>query len=255
MSISAVGNSSTYYNQIASGSRINSAADDAAGLAISEKLETAKNGYDVGSDNAAAGQDLINVADGALGSITESLQRMRELSLQASNSALYTQDDLTAMQDEIDQLKDQITHVASNTQFNTKNLLDGTTGELNLATKPDGSGSALDMPNITLAALGLEDYDVTGDFDLTAIDDAITRVSEARSQLGASSNALDHTISYNKLASYNHNAAISRIKDTDYGKTISELRKEELLDQYRLMMQKRKEDENGRVIQLLNFNR
>jgi len=254
MSISAVSNTSNYYQQIASGNRINSAADDAAGLAIAEKLETAKNGYDVGSDNAAAGQDLLNVADGALSSITDSLQRMRELSLQASNSALYTQDDLQAMQDEITQLKDHISYVASNTQFNTKNLLDGTTGELNLATNPDGSGTSLNMPNATLAALGIENYDVTGDFDISQLDDAITSITGARSQLGASSNALDHTISYNKLASYNHSAATSRIKDTDFAKTISELKKEEVLDQYRLMMQKKREDENGKVTQLLRFN-
>ncbi|MFP3155785.1 flagellin [Lachnospiraceae bacterium ZAX-1] len=244
---------SKYYHQASSGNRINSAADDAAGLAISEKLETARTIYDVGADNAAAGKDLINVADGALSTITDSLQRIRELSLQAANSAIYTPTDVSAMQDEISQLKDQIASTANTAQFNTKHLLDGTEGEFNIATNQDGSGTTLHMPTTLLSSLGIEDYDVTGSFNIGDIDKAIAKVSEGRSGLGAASNVLDHTIGFNKLASYNHSAAKSRIKDTEYGQTISDLKKTQVLEQFRLRMQKNKEDENGRVLQLFKY--
>ena len=94
MNISSVSNYSVYrnYQSLASGKKINSAADDAAGLAIAQKLNSQTNGYDVGYRNAGTSQDMLNVADGALGSITENLQRIRELSVQASNG-LYTDAD------------------------------------------------------------------------------------------------------------------------------------------------------------------
>lgn len=243
MNISSIGsNTYTDYQQLSSGKRINSAADDAAGLAIAEKLETQSNGYDVGRDNAAATKDMVNVADGALGSITDSLQRMRELSIQASNTAIYGDSELNAIQAEIDQLKQGIADVAKNTNFNTKNLLDGSHSKFNVASNPDGSGMEVDMPTATLEALGIADYDVRGSFDIGAIDDAINMINSSRSSLGATSNRLDSLMNYNSYASYNMRASQSRIEDTDFAEAISELKKNTTIEQYRMALQKKQQE-------------
>ena len=259
MSISSISNVSRRnlyqnYRQLASGKRINSAADDAAGLSIAEKLRTQRNGYDVGRRNAATSKDMVNVAEGGLSTITDSLQRIRELGVQASNTAIYGDSERNAMQQEIDQLKQSISDAAKNTTFNTMNLLDGKMGTSHVASGPDGSGMEINMPDSTLAALGIEELDVTGDFDLSVIDNALDKVSSSRSELGATSNRLDYTMNYNSYASLNTTAAGSRIEDLDFPKAISDMKKNNLLEEYRLMMQKKREEENGRVVQLLRFN-
>lgn len=250
-SISSIGGSDVY-QQISSGLKINSAADDAAGLTIANKLEAQSNGYDVGADNAAISKDMINVADGALGSINDYLQRIRELSVQASNSAIYGDSELNAIQQEIDHMKAGIEDVAKNTQFNTKNLLDGSMSGMDIATNPNGSGMQVTMPNSTLAALGIEDFDVRGDFKISDIDKAIESISTARSGLGATSNRLDGVRSYNLHASYNLTSARSNIEDTDMYKAITKMKKNQAMDQYKLAMQKKKmqKDEDG-VVRLL----
>ncbi len=250
MSISAISNQSIYrsYQSLSSGKRINSAADDAAGLAIAEKLKSQTNSYDVGTRNAGMSQDMINVADGALSSITDNLQRIRELSVQASND-LYTAADKGAIQAEIDQLKQSISDTASQTSFNTMNLLDGSRDSFHVAAGPNIDGLTVNMPNSTLDALGIADYDVTGNFDLSAIDKALETVTSARAGLGATSNRLDSVMAYNANASYNLTASQSRIEDLDYPGAVSEQKKNELLRTFNLMMQRKKlENENGRVL-------
>jgi len=239
---------------LASGKRINSAADDAAGLAIAEKMLTQSNGYDVGWRNAATSQDMVNVADGGLSTITDSLQRIRELGVQASNTAIYGDSERKMMQQEIDQLKDTISDAAKNTRFNTMSLLDGKMGSSHVASGPDGSGMDINMPNATLEALGIADFDVTGDFDLSVIDDAIDKVSSARGEMGATYNRLGYTMNYNSYASLNTTAARSRIEDLDFPKAISDMKKNSLLEEYRLMMQKKREEQDSMVVNLLRFN-
>lgn len=241
------------YQQMSSGKRINSAADDAAGLAIATKLLSQRNGYDVGGRNAATAQDMVNVAEGGLSNISDSLQRIRELSIQASNTAIYGDDDREAIQQEIDQLKGYISDAGKNTQFNNKNLLDGSMGNAHVASGPDGSGMDINMPNAVLDSLGLSDYDVTGEFDISKIDSALEKVSSARSGLGAAYNRLGHTMNYNSYASFNTTASQSRLEDLDYGKAVSDMKKNSLLQEYRIMMQKRQQEEYGRVNQLFRF--
>lgn len=243
------------YNRLASGKQINSAADNAAGLAIAQKMLTQSNGYDVGRRNAATSQDMTKVAEGAMGSITDNLQRIRELSVQASNTAIYGDQERGMIQQEIDQLKQSIADTASQTQFNTKNVLDGSMQGSNVASNPDGSGMTIDMPNATLAELGIANYDVTGNFDISDIDKALEKVTSSRADMGIASNRLDYAMNYNSYASYNTTAARSRIEDLDYGPAVSDLKKNQVLEQYRLMMQKRREDENGRVVQLMRAPR
>ena len=241
------------YQQLSSGKKINSAADNAAGLAIAQKMLSQSNGYDMGTRNAATSQDMVNVADGSLSTITDSLQRIRELGIQASNTAIYGEDDRAAIQQEIDQLKQSISDAGKNTQFNGRNLLDGSMGSSHVASGPDGSGMDINMPNAVLESLGIADFDVTKEFDISTIDSAIDKVSSARSGLGAAYNRLGHTINYNAYAAYNITVSRSRLEDLDYGQAVSDMKKNSLLQEYRLMMQRNQENENGRFIQLLRF--
>lgn len=255
MNISSVGNRDLYqsYQKLSSGKRINSAADDAAGLAIAQKLLTQSNGYDVGSRNVATSQDMTKVAEGALGSITDNLQRMRELSVQAGNS-LYTDSERGAIQGEIDQLKQSISDTASQTQFNTMNVLDGSMGTSHVASDANGSGMDMNMPDATLTALGIAGYDVTQSFDISDIDKALEQVNSSRSDLGATSNRMDSMQNYNASASLNTTASQSRIEDLDYPKAVSDKKKNELLMDYRVMMQKKQQEtESGKMLQLFQM--
>lgn len=238
------------YTSLSSGYSINKAADNAAGLAIAQKLQSQANGYNVGANNAATMNDLINVADGGISSITDSLQRIRELSVQASNTAVYSSEDISAMQYEIDGLKQSIQDAAKGTQFNTMSLLDGSRADLHVASNPDGTGMSIKMVNTTLESLGIADYDVTKDFDISVIDKALEKVSSARSSLGANSNALSTVINSNSYTSLNLTSAQSRIEDLDYPKAISDLQKERLLEQYKLNMIKKKSEDESLVLRL-----
>lgn len=238
------------YSYLASGKRINSAADDASGLAIAEKLTSQTKALDAGTSNALTAKDMLNVADGGLSSIHSSLQRMREISVKASNSAVYGADDLAAMQDEIEQLKFSIQDAAKGTEFNKISLLDGSKADLNIATNPDGSGMKIQLANATLEALGIADFDVTGNFDISALDHAINQVSEARSNIGATSNALDSRVNYNSYASYNLVGARSNIEDLDIPQAISDLKKEQVINEYKVFFQKRLLEEENFVTKM-----
>ena len=248
MSISGIQSQNTY-TALSSGYKINSAADDAAGLAISEKLLSQTNGYDVGSSNAKDGMSLINVADGALSGIQDSLQRIYELGVRASNG-LYSDSDKQAFQAEIDGLKENIQGIAKGTTFNTLKLLDGSMADIELATNPEGGKLKIQLVNSTLESLGIADFDVTKDFNLEDIEKAMEKVSEARSNLGAKSNTLGHTINYNDYASYNLTAANSRIKDTDYGEEIIKKNRDEALQQYRIFGIKAQAEQNAGFLKL-----
>lgn len=240
----------TDYTALSSGRKINSAADNAAGLAISNKLQAQSNGLSVASMNAKTGQDMLRVSDGALSSIQESLQRIRELSVKAGNTAVYSASDIQAIQKEIDGLKQDIQGTAKGTDFNTKKLLDGSTADINLAVNPQGGSRKIQMADSTLESLGIADYDVTGKFDIQTIDDAIKMVSNTRSSLGAQSNALDYTVSLNEHTNYNMVKSLSRIVDTDYGEEVTEQKKNQVLDQYRIFSQKAKMQNDAGILRL-----
>ena len=228
------------YRNLSSGYKINSAADDAAGLSISEKIKNQKNGYDIGAENAERGNNVLNVADGALSSMYDSLSRIRELGLQASNSAIYSKDELSMMQAEIDQIKQGITDIARNTQFNGLKLL-------------DGSMATMELVNVTLEELGIADFDVTKKFDIRDIDNALKKVTSAQSSIGAQSNRLAYTIMNNQNTSYNLESAFSSLRDTDMAEEMSDLHKNQILEQVRLNMQKKRmeqEEQKRKIIQV-----
>lgn len=228
------------YGQLASGNRIQSAANDPSGLAISEKMNAQSTGLNVGSDNMASASNLLNVADGALGSITDSLQRIRELSLQAMNSITVTDTDRANIQKEIDQLKQDISDTANYTTYNTKNLLNGSLGTLQVASDSNGNGQSVNVGSATLDALGLTDYDVTKNFNLDTIDRALNAVTTNRSAIGAQTNRMSSAINYNNYAAQNVTSSMSRIRDLNMPKAISNMRKQQTLQQYAMAMQQRR---------------
>lgn len=205
--------------------------DDPAGSAIAQKHLSQVNGYEQGVRNGMDGQNVISTADGALANITESLQRMRELSLQASN-AIYTSSDKQGIQKEIDQLKEHITSVARNTQFNTKNLLDGSMADMHLALNPEGGGLSIRTTDATLEALGIKDYSVTGKIDISKLDDAISKVNDARASLGAQSSAIEFSTNIGNISAENMRASQSSIEDLDVEQYVSEQKKGEIMQQY-----------------------
>ena len=236
MGISGVGSNYSYAGGIVSG-QVDSSKNP-AGVTIDEIAKEQINGTNVGTRNAEDGQSMLNVAEGALGRMSDMLQRMRELAVQASNTAVYTDSDRSKMQKEIDQLKKGLQEVTKNTEFNTKKLLDGSMADANLATNPDGTGMSIQFEDTTLKTLGIEDFDVTKDFDIKDIDNALKMVNEKRSDFGAQTNALDSVIAYNNISSENMTEFPSTIEDVDIEKYISDKNKKELLDMYQMYAQK-----------------
>ena len=246
MTVSGINNGPDY-GQIASGNRINSAADDAAGLAISNKLETRADGTNVAVDNAKAGVNVTKIADGAYASILDRLQRIRELSVQSMNG-LYGKSDLEAIQSEIDQHLMGIGEAAKNTVYNEQKLLDGSMATMEIASNPTGKGSSIKLYSATLENLGLDGYSVmNGDANIDAIDNAIQMVSNQRSSLGASANGLEAGIKANQVTFENLSASRSRIKDLDIEEAAEEMNKKKTMQNIEIAMQK-KQNEQDKII-------
>ena len=240
MRINSISNSNkdifNIYSKLSSGKRINKAADDAAGLAIAKKMQRQENGLLVSAQNAKDGMGVLNVADGAMGGMMDYLQRIRELALRASNG-IYSDSDRETFQTEIDSLKEGIQSLAKDTSLNEQTLLDGSMADMHLATNPEGGGLNISMANTTLEALGIADFDVrSGNFDLSAIDKAMDKISSARSNTGAYTNRLTYTYNYNLGAAEETTRSRSRIEDLDLPVAISEKKKKDILMQYRNMM-------------------
>ena len=205
--------------KLSSGYRINRAADDAAGLSISEKMRSQIRGLNKASSNAQDGISAIQTAEGALNEAHSILQRMNELATQSANDTNTTAD-RTAVQSEVNALTNELSRIASTSQFNTQNLLDGTFTGKNLQV------GALENQKITISirtmnakALGVNSLDVKSftkaGAAMTLIQKAISKVSGQRSDLGAVQNRLEHTVNNLDNISENTQTAESRIRDTD----------------------------------------
>lgn len=258
MRVSAINTTTPYlYGHIASGNRLMTAADGAAELAITEKEQAQITGYNTGTKNLSDGISLLNTSDSALGSVTGYLQRIRELALQASNTATMSDSNRMEIQKEINQLKQGIEKVSTQTNFNGIKLLDGSVSSgVQLVSDADGGSVSINSAtNSTLEALGIADFDVTKNFDLQAIDNALDKVNSSRSSMGAQSNGLEHTIGYNEYASINLTASKSRMADTDVAKALTELKHQQTLQSISMMLQKQKmSHQNQKTSGLLMFN-
>lgn len=159
-----------------------------------------------------------------------------------------TDDDRSMYQANIDQLKEDITQVASNTEFNTMKLLDGSFTNRQVAMNADGSGRQISIQSTALENLGIEDFDVTGDFDITDIDNALETVSSARSELGSASNAFEYASAGISNRVINMTAADATLADQVMEEAISNFKTEQVINQYRMMIEQHKMDQMGQRI-------
>ncbi|WP_202079345.1 flagellin [Caldalkalibacillus salinus] len=252
-------NVSNSLEKLSSGLRINRAGDDAAGLAISEKMRGQIRGLNQASRNAQDGISLIQTAEGALNETHSILQRMRELTVQAANDT-NTTEDRAALQAEVDELVAEIDRIADTTEFNGSKLLDGTGGDGTGTFSLQIGANELQSVDISLgdmqaSTLGVDTVTITdgSDFDaqLTAIDTAITSVSSERANLGANQNRLEHTINNLGTTAENLQAAESRIRDVDMASEMMEFTKNNILTQASQAMLAQANQTPQGVLQLL----
>ena len=247
--------------KLSSGYKVNRAADDAAGLTISEKMRSQIRGLTQASSNAQDGVSCVQTAEGALGEVHSMLQRMNELAVKAANGT-NTSADRLAIQKEVSALSAEISRVAQSTQFNTLNLLNGSfsagkTLQVGTANVPD------QRITIKISAMNATTLQVKAGVDvdlktqtaaqesITKITQAIARVSAQRSDLGAVQNRLEHTIANLDNVVENTTAAESQIRDTDMAKTMVEYTKNNILAQAGTSMLAQANQSTQNVLSLL----
>ena len=238
--------------KLSTGKKINSAADNAAGLAISTQMTSQIRGLGVAVSNANDAISMVNTADGALGEVTAMLQRMRELAVQAGTGTTAATD-RTYLQSEFTALRTEIDRIADNTQWNGRNILDGSagasTGKSTVAFGIGQDGTAAqtlstsfgNFNNVTGKLSGLASKVITGTTitsaitvaaaAITEIDVVIADVSAQRASFGAVSNRLTHAVDSLTNTKTNSEAARSRILDTDYAAATSELARTQIIQQ------------------------
>ena len=234
--------------QLSSGLRINKAADDTAGLAVSEKLKNQVRGLNQAQRNAQDGVSLLQTAEGALNETHNILARMRELAVQSSNDTLTNADRLH-IQDEINQLLSEIDRIAAATQFNTIPLLRGSgvatamqfhVGPNNITTNAvdeitfslvNANSTGLAVANLSTASAQSLTTQSGANAAISVLDTAIEDVSTRRGAIGAMQNRLQSTINSLGVASENTGAANSRIRDADVAQAVSEMVKNQILQQ------------------------
>jgi flagellin len=245
--------------KLSSGYKINRAADDAAGLSISEKMRSQIRGLNKAASNAQDGISLVQVAEGALNETHSILQRMNELATQAANDT-NTSVDREAIQQEMNQLTSEIDRIQSTTQFNSMNLLDGTFSSKALKLQVGAmSGQSISVSiakmsasklQLTAANMKVSSFSAAGTA-MKTIQDAIKTVSETRSKLGAIQNRLEHTINNLNTTSENTQAAESRIRDTDMASEMVEYSKNNILAQAGQSMLSQANQQTQGVLSLL----
>ena len=217
--------------RLSSGYRINTAADDAAGLAISEKLRAQIGGLAQANSNAQDGISLVQTAEGSLNEVHAMLQRVRDLAVQYKNGTLST-DDRTAIQSEVNQLGSEIERIGQSAAFNGISLL-ANSGTITFQVGAN-DGDSISVSTISLGTAvssSVFSLSVTGTTDISEIDDAINAVSAQRADFGAVQNRLEHTI--NNLSTYQENltASESQIRDVDMASEMVEFTKDQILQQ------------------------
>ena len=248
--------------KLSSGYRINRAADDAAGLAISEKMRAQVRGLNRASDNAQDGISLIQTAEGAMDQQHAILQRARELVVQAGNTGVLDDgktsgsgdDDFRKIQDELDELEKEFTRINDQTEFNKKKLLDGSYKDQYLQVGAnDNQGISVTINKTTWKAPDVTDGAAGKDSTLLKenIDKAIKSVTTERSKLGAVQNRLEYTVKVDDNTAENMQAAESRIRDTDMADEMTRFSKESILQQAATSMLAQANQANQGVLSLL----
>lgn len=242
--------------ELSSGLRINRAGDDASGLAVSEKMRSQIRGLRQAERNTEDGVSFIQTTEGYLQESQDILQRIRELAVQAANG-IYTDEDRMLIQVEVSQLVDEVNRIASHAQFNTLNMLTGRFSNPNEGGNPVSSmwfhiGANMDerrrvyIGTMTAAALGIQNLQDGTAISISSVDkanttiglvdEALTKVSKQRSNLGAYQNRLELTAKGLMIAHENTIASESRIRDTDMAESSVQLAKDSILQQSNLAM-------------------
>ncbi len=221
--------------RLSTGKRINSAADDAAGLSIASRMTAEVRGLNMAIRNANDGISLAQTAEGGMNEIGSMLQRMRELAVQSASGTL-TDADRTNLQAEVTELIAQIGDVATRTQFNGVALLDGTNATIDVQTGSDsGETVAVTLTDVTAATLGVDGVDIStqagADTALGDLDTAIDAISTAQATLGAAQNRLQTTVSNLTDRVVNITESRSRIEDADFSAETTSLAKAQILSQ------------------------
>lgn len=254
------GQMSKSMEKLSSGFRINRAADDAAGLAISEGLRSQVGGLKVAVRNAQDGISVVQTAEGALNEVQSILQRMRDLAVQAGNDS----NDAAArtnIKTEADALAAELGRIATSTNFNGTHLLDGTGGTAGSFTFQVGADGAANnaitvaltnVSTIATAVTGLTfDTNANAQTSITAINGQITEVSTQRANLGAVQNRFEHTINNLNVAVENLSASESRIRDTDMAAEMVSFTRSQILSQAGTAMLAQANQASSSVLTLL----
>jgi len=249
----------TAMERLSTGKRINSAKDDAAGLAITTSMTSQVRGMNQGIRNANDGISMAQTAEGALSEVTNMLQRQRELTVQASNNT-YSADDLANLASEMTALNTQITSVLANSEFNGQKLFDASAGTAGVVSVQAGANEAdaidIDLStNLTtdadLAAAAAVDVEALAAGDIALFDTAIKTVSTVRAGLGASQNQLESAVTNLNNNITNLSDARSRIEDTDYSAETTALAKSQILSQASSAMLAQANQSQQNVLSLL----
>ena len=226
----------TSLERLSSGLRINSAKDDAAGLAISERFTAQIRGLNQAVRNANDGISLAQTAEGAMAEVTNNLQRIRELAVQSANETNSTSD-RASLQAEVTQLLAEIDRVASQTEFNGTALLDGSfaTAQFQVGANATDIITVTSAVNVTTDDLDVDDVDISSvagaTLALTAVDAALDEVSGFRGEFGAIQNRFESVIANLQISVENQSAARSRIRDADFAAETAELTRAQILQQ------------------------
>lgn len=253
-------------NALASGKRINSAKDDASGLAVSTKMKSMIRGLNQASRNIADGSSMLNVASGYLQETTDILQRIRELAVQSSNG-IFSADQRSMIQIEVSQLVSEIDRIASSAMFNGLQLFTGkfATGNeaitLHIGSQTDQQIS-FNLEAATSESFGLKNMQGTGEslsisspdeanMAIATVDEALLRVSRQQSLIGANQNRMEVAKQGIDIASENMAAANSRIEDADLAEKLVEFSKNQVLSQSSLAMIAQANSQSQSVLSLL----
>lgn len=237
--------------KISSGKKINSAKDDAAGIAIVGNLESLIKGLEKANQNILNTNSALGVADGALSSISDSLHRIKELGT-ISQSSLLNNDDKKMIQTEINEMLKGIDDIAKNTNFNGKKLLDGSFNSINVANNQNDNNTEISIDSATLDALQIAGFSVTnGNIDLSSIDKALDMVNSNRAKIGANSNRLDYNFNSNLNTNLNTISAKSKLEDTDMAKLSIDKNMNKALAQYNIFLNKNIQNTQNFMLNIL----
>ena len=252
--------------KLASGLRINSAADDASGLAISEKMGAQIVSLKQANANAQDAISFLQTADGALEQSTDIIQRMRELVVKAQNTGTLSESENSAISEELSSLREELDRIAKTTTFNTKNILDGTYAEKPATFQIGATTNSADTISRHIADMSSTGLSEDGTSQLSidisspeamqqtleGLDTALEKINEQRTNLGVTQNRLDYTIENLGTTTTNLEAAQSRIKDVDMAAEMVNYTKQSIINQVAISMLSQANSQYKNVLSLLN---